>query len=148
MVTASDYSWDSPASLQSDQSETQSSKQLAKQLRGVRGATTVERDDVESILTATKELLTEILQRNAATKDDVVSVFFTVTSDLHAEFPARAARELGWDDVAMLCGVEMDVPNALPRCIRVLLHMTLPGERSDVRHVYLREAEKLRPDLR
>lgn len=119
----------------------------SKQIRGVRGAITVDRDDATLILTATRELLTEILTRNHASQDDVISAYFTTTPDLRAEFPARAARELGWDDVAMLCGIEMDVPNAIQRCIRVLLHMTLPGTRSDVRHVYLREAEELRPDL-
>ncbi len=120
---------------------------LARQMRGVRGATTVDRDDATEILAATQELLTEILRRNNATKDDVISAFFTVTADLHAEFPARAARELGWGDVPMLCGLEMDVPNAIQRCIRVLLHISLPGQKSDVRHVYLRGAEELRPDL-
>ena len=159
MVTLPDNSADSRADLHTDTDapsvgtsgstsyNTAAANHVARQMRGVRGATTVDRDDATEILAVTQELLTEILRRNNTTKDDVISAFFTVTPDLHAEFPARAARELGWGDVPMLCGLEMDVPNAIQRCIRVLLHVSLPGHKSDVRHVYLRAAEELRPDL-
>jgi chorismate mutase len=116
-----------------------------RRIRGVRGATTVERDEAILICGATRELLTELLARNQATPRDVVSAMFTATIDLRSEFPARAGRELGWEDVAMLCAVEMPVPGAMPRCIRVSLHMELPEEQV-VQHAYLRGAEELRPD--
>jgi chorismate mutase len=115
-------------------------------IRGIRGATTVDRDDAALMTEATKELLTEILARNALTVDDVISAFFTVTPDLHSEFPAGAARTLGWDSVPMLCGTEMQVSGALGRCIRVLIHVELPDDQHSVRHVYLRDAITLRPD--
>lgn len=120
---------------------------IIKRLRGVRGATTVAYDDAALIFNATQELLQDILERNNASKDDIISALFTTTPDLRSDFPARAARELGWADVPMLCSVEMDVVNALPFCIRVLLHIELAGERAQVRHVYLNRAEELRPDL-
>jgi len=121
-----------------------------KRIHGIRGATTVERDDAGAVIEATRELLAELLRRNDAGVEDVVSAFFTVTADLRSDFPARAARESGWDNVAMLCGVEVPVPGALTCCIRVLLHVELPAEvnRMAVRHVYLRGAQELRPDLR
>jgi chorismate mutase len=116
-----------------------------RRVRGVRGATRVERDEGELIRAATRELLTELLERNAAAPADVVSAFFTVTPDLTSEFPARAARDLGWDDAAMLCSVEIAVAGAMTRVVRVLLHLELPAG-ATVRHVYLRGAEELRPD--
>jgi chorismate mutase len=108
-----------------------------RRLRGIRSVTTVEYDAAMLICEATRELLTELLARNDATPAAVVSVMFTVTADLRSEFPARAARDLGWDDVAMLCAVEMPVPGAMPRCVRVSLHMELPEDRV-VQHAYLR----------
>jgi chorismate mutase len=116
-----------------------------RRVRGVRGATRVERDDPTLIIEATRELLVTLAQRNEATSSDVVSAFFTVTPDLTSEFPARAARELGWDDAASLCAVEIPVPGAMTRVVRVLLHLELPAH-APVRHVYLRGAEELRPD--
>jgi chorismate mutase len=86
------------------------------------------------------------LQRNGVTHENVVSAFFTVTPDLCSAFPAQAAREMGWHDVAMLCSLEIPVPGAVERCLRVLLHLELSGDQQDVQHVYLREAERLRPD--
>lgn len=115
-------------------------------IRGVRGATRVERDEPSLVLAATRELLNEVLERNDVTANEVTSAFFTVTPDLVSEFPARAARELGWDDVAMLCGVEIPVPGAMGRVVRVLLHVELPTG-AGARHVYLNGAEELRPDL-
>jgi chorismate mutase len=115
-------------------------------VRGVRGATRVERDDPAQILGATREMLVELLHRNAASASQVVSAFFTVTPDLTSEFPARAARELGWTEAAMLCSVEIPVPGAMERVVRALVHLELPGD-AEVRHVYLNGAEELRPDL-
>ncbi|MDB4905576.1 MAG: chorismate mutase [Gemmatimonadetes bacterium] len=120
---------------------------MTARLRGLRGATTVERDEPALLHHATRELLAELLTRNALTTDQVVSALFTVTPDLRSDFPARAAREAGWDDVPLLCTTEIDVPNALPNCIRVLLHVESSAERSALHHVYLRGAAGLRPDL-
>lgn len=114
-------------------------------MRGVRGATRVERDEGELVREATRELLATIMERNGAAPADLVSAFFTVTPDITSEFPARAARDLGWDDAAMLCSVEVPVAGAMTRVVRVLLHLELPAA-SAVRHVYLRGAEELRPD--
>ena len=113
----------------------------------MRGATTVEADDPEHIRAATRELLEAIVARNEIRPRDVVSAIFTVTDDLVSEFPARAARELGWTDVPLLCTREIPVPGALPRCIRVLLHVETARPRDDVHHVYLAGARVLRPDL-
>ncbi|MFQ5530480.1 MAG: chorismate mutase [Gemmatimonadota bacterium] len=112
-------------------------------LTGIRGAVRVERNDAISIANATRELLDEIQRRNALTPDAVVSALFTMTPDLNADFPARAARELGWSDVALLGAQEAAVPGALDRVIRVLLHARKDGP---ARHVYLRETAALRPD--
>jgi len=116
-----------------------------RRVRGVRGATRVERDEPALLIEATRELLIAIMLRNEAAPEDVVSAIFTTTPDLTSEFPARAARELGWDDVATLCSVEIPVPGAMRSVVRVLLHMELPAS-APVRHVYLRGAEELRPD--
>lgn len=116
-----------------------------RRVRGVRGATRVERDEAALVLEATRELLVALMERNDTVPEDVASAIFTVTPDLASEFPARAARELGWDDAAMLCSVEIPVPGAMARVVRVLLHLELPAS-APVRHVYLRGAEELRPD--
>jgi chorismate mutase len=113
----------------------------------VRGATTVERDEPALIAGAVHELLAEIERRNAIGAEVVVSAHFTMTEDLRSEFPARAARLYGWADVAMLSTIEIPVPGALPRCVRVLLHLEFAEPRSGVRHVFLRDAVTLRPDL-
>ena len=116
-------------------------------VRALRGAITVDRDEAPLIREATRVLLTELLARNALAHHAVISAFFTATSDLCSDFPARAARDLGWHDVPMLCGVEMAVPGAVARCIRVLLHVECPREWHMMRHAYLRGAAVLRPDL-
>lgn len=118
-----------------------------RHVRAVRGAITVEHDEAELVREATRELLVQIARRNALEPDDVVSVIFTVTPDLTSEFPARAARELGWVDVPLLCTMEIPVPGAMPRCIRVLLHVETDSAREAIQHVYLRHARELRPDL-
>ena len=115
-------------------------------VRGIRGATRTPHDDSESIRAVTRELLTEMLHRNKVTSDAIASAFFTVTPDLVSEFPARAARELGWADVAMLCSTEIPVSGSIDRVIRVLIHAELAAD-TPVRHVYLNGAEELRPDL-
>ncbi len=115
--------------------------------RGVRGATTVETDDRDLILTATRQMLGLIIRRNLIDTKDLASAQFTVTNDLSAEFPALAARQLGWIEVPLLCGYEISVPGSLPRCIRILLHWNTDRSQSDIQHVYLHDAVRLRPDL-
>lgn len=115
--------------------------------RGVRGATTVEADTAEAILDATRELLEEIILVNRIAEDDVASVFFTTTPDLTAEFPAKAARALGWRRTALMGSQEMDVPHSIVRCIRVLIHWNTEKPLDQIRHVYTRGALVLRPDL-
>ena len=115
-------------------------------IRGIRGATTAEDNTPESILVATRELLVAIIAANALRPDDVASAIFTTTPDLNTEYPARAARALGWEDVALLCAHEMDVPHGLEKCIRVLIHWNTTTRVDEVRHVYLRGAVVLRPD--
>lgn len=115
--------------------------------RGVRGAITVERNDREAILTATRQLLAMMVRRNGIDKHDVASAVFTVTKDLNAEFPALAARQIGWQDVPLLCGYEIDVPGSLAQCVRVLVHWNTPKTQCEVQHVYMGGASALRPDL-
>jgi len=115
--------------------------------RGVRGATTVETNEREEILAATRQLLALLIHRNEIEPVDIASATFTTTPDIDAEFPALAARQLRWLDVPMLCGHEMPVPGSLPRCIRVLLHWNTDKAQSEIQHVYEREAKRLRPDL-
>jgi chorismate mutase len=115
--------------------------------RGVRGATTVERNDREEILMATRQLLALLVRRNGIDRKDVASAIFSTTPDLDAEFPALAARQLGWLDVPLLCGHEIAVPGSLKFCIRVLVHWNTDVAQADVQHIYIRDAVKLRPDL-
>jgi chorismate mutase len=117
-------------------------------VRGIRGASVVERDNPEEILEATNELLEMILMKNPDMKaTDIASVFFTLTSDLKTVHPAKAARELGWHLVPLMCASEIPVPNSLPRCIRVLIHWNTDKNQSEIKHVYLKNAALLRPDL-
>jgi chorismate mutase len=115
--------------------------------RGVRGATTVDRNDREEILTATRQLVALMVRRNDIDHRDVASAIFTTTPDLDAEFPALAARQLGWLDVPLLCGHEIAVPGGLQKCIRVLVHWNTDRPQSEIHHVYVRDAVRLRPDL-
>ncbi len=114
--------------------------------RGIRGATTVEEDDAEAILAATRDLLERIVEANDLKVEGVASAIFTATPDLAAAFPARAAREMGWRDVALLDAQEIPVPGSLERCIRVLIHWNTEKRAAEIRHVYLRGAQALRPD--
>jgi chorismate mutase len=113
-------------------------------LRALRGAITVDENEAEAILSATTELVSEVMQRNGLSRDDVVSCIFTCTDDLNAEFPAVAARRMGLSAVPLLCAREIDVPGALPRVIRVMVHCYADGP---AQHVYLRDAVSLRRDL-
>jgi chorismate mutase len=116
--------------------------------RGVRGATTVLADQPDLILAATQELLSAILHSNhELSTDDISSAIFTMTTDLASVHPALAARQMGWDHVPMLCAQELPVPGSLPRCIRVLVLWNTDVSQEDIRHVYLRDATALRPDL-
>ena len=115
--------------------------------RGVRGATTVAANSPQAILEATTELLRAMIVANNITVEDVVSAFFTTTPDLNAEFPAVAARNLGWREVPLLCGHEMNVPGSLPMCLRILLHVNTDKSGNEIKHVYLRGAKALRPDI-
>ena len=115
-------------------------------VRAIKGATTVDEDGARAICAATAELLQAICAFNGISPGHAISVLLTATTDLRSEFPARGARDAGWGDVPMLCATEIDVPGALPRCIRVLVHAELSPEHV-VRHVYLHEAKGLRPDL-
>ncbi len=117
-------------------------------MQGVRGATVAAENSSDAILSATREMLLAIMAANPSLQtEDLASAFFTVTVDLNATYPARAARELGWMDVPLLCAREIPVPGELSRCVRVLLHWNTDIPQANVRHVYLNEAVQLRPDL-
>lgn len=114
--------------------------------RGIRGATTCEENTRESILEATHDMLVRLIEANGLHPDDIASAIFTTTPDLNAEFPAVAARALGWLDTALMCGHEMAVPGSLQRCIRVLVHWNTERRADEVVHVYTRGAKSLRPE--
>ena len=113
--------------------------------RGIRGATTIDHNDREDILAATTELLQLMIRQNDLLIEDIASAIFTVTDDLDAVFPAQAAHQLGWNEVALMCMREIPVPNSLGKCIRVLLHVNTTRSTSEIQHVYLHEAIRLRP---
>jgi chorismate mutase len=115
--------------------------------RGVRGATTAEANTREEILTCTRQLLALMIRANGIEPEDVGSAVFSLTRDLDAEFPALAARQLGWLDVPLLCTYEVDVPGSLRRCVRILVHWNTDKEQSAIQHIYIKEAVRLRPDL-
>jgi len=117
-------------------------------IRGVRGATVCEKDHPDAIYAATREMLSAIMQANPGLQpEDIASALFTVTSDLQSAYPAKAARELGWSYVPLMCANEIPVPDELERCIRVLLLWNTEVEQTSIQHVYLKEAASLRPDL-
>ncbi len=115
--------------------------------RGVRGATTADDNSREAILQATRQLLALMIRQNGIEPADVGSVIFSTTVDLNAEFPALAARQLGWLDVPLLCTNEIDVPGSLRQCVRILIHWNTSLAQNEVTHIYLKGAVKLRPDL-
>ena len=113
--------------------------------RGIRGAITVTANNKARIIAASKELLEEMVQANGIEIDEVAAIFFTTTSDLNAVFPAAATRELGWPQhLALLCGHEMNVPHSLPHCLRVLMLVNTGKGAEEIKHIYLREARKLK----
>jgi chorismate mutase len=121
---------------------------MTKMCRGVRGATTADANTREDILTASIQLMALLIRLNDIDPEDVSSAIFTVTRDLDAEFPALAARQLGWSDVPLLCSYEIDVPGSLNRCIRVLVNWNTEKSQKEIVHAYIKQAKKLRPDLR
>ena len=116
-------------------------------VRALRGATTVGADTAEQVRGRTVALLEEMVARNGVDHDDIISVLFTATDDIHAIFPATAARDIGFGDIPLICARELDIVDATPRCIRVLMHLTTTRARADLRHVYLEGARGLRDDL-
>ena len=116
-------------------------------VRAIRGAVQVDADEREAILEGTTELVSEVMTRNGLVPDDVISVIFTVTPDLITEFPALAARKIGFQDVPLLCATEIPVPGALPRVVRLLAHVETERSRREIQHVYLRGAAALRLDI-
>jgi chorismate mutase len=117
-------------------------------VRGIRGANSVAADEPGQVLAATRELLEAICQANEiADFTQICSAIFTTTSDLTSTFPAEAARSMGMELVPLLCATEIPVPGSMPRCIRVLLHVNTAKTQDEIRHVYLGEAKKLRPDM-
>jgi chorismate mutase len=114
--------------------------------RGIRGATTADDNSPEEILKATRQLLALMIRQNGIEPQDVASAIFSTTTDLDAEFPALAARQLGWFDVALMCTHELDVPGSLRRCIRILLHWNTDKPPEEIVHIYVKEARRLRPD--
>ena len=121
-------------------------EQLVLVCRGVRGATTITSNTREEILSATRRLLALMIRLNQIQPEDVASAIFTTTRDVNAEYPALAARQLGWLDAALLCGHEMEVPNGLPNCVRILVHWNTTRSAQEIHHVYLGDAVQLRPD--
>ena len=120
---------------------------MTQSLRALRGATTLDVDTEEQVHERVGVLLREMLDRNQVGHDDLVSIVFTATPDLHAVFPAEAARGIGISDVPLLCATEINVPGAMPRVLRLLAHVTTPRSRAEIHHVYLRGAKALRTDL-
>jgi chorismate mutase len=120
---------------------------MAPAVRALRGATTVEQDTREQIAERVVELLSELMDRNRIVHDDLISVWFTATDDIHAMFPAEAARKVGFGDVPLICARELDITGATPLCIRVLIHLTSERGRDELHHVYLHGARGLRDDL-
>ena len=117
-------------------------------VRGIRGANSVDVDEPKAVLAATRELLEEICRANGIDHyEDIVSAIFTTTSDLTSTFPAEAARAMGMEQVPLLCATEIPVPNSMPRCIRILLHVNTEKRQDEVVHVYLGETKRLRPDM-
>jgi len=116
-------------------------------VRAIRGAITIDNNTADEILGETKNLLKRIVEVNNIGKNDIISVIFTATRDVNAIYPAVAAREMGWTDIALMCTNEMEVPGSLRMCIRVLMHVNTDIPNDKIKHVYLKGAKVLRPDL-
>lgn len=119
----------------------------AERVRALRGATTLERDEREHLFVRTQELVAEVLERNDLDEEDLISIVFTATDDVHSAFPAEAAREAGITHVPLLCTRELDIEGAMQRCIRILVHAYTTRGARELRHVYLHGARQLRTDL-
>ncbi|MHB1139873.1 MAG: chorismate mutase [Microthrixaceae bacterium] len=113
----------------------------------LRGAITLESDEREHLLERVRRLLTEMIERNGLSHDDLISIFFTATSDVHSVFPAVAARQIGLGDVPLMCAQELTIEGGMPLCVRVMMHVTTDRPRDELRHVYLEQARTLRDDL-
>ena len=113
----------------------------------LRGAITLERDDRDHLLERVERLLTEMIERNSLSSEDLISILFTATPDIHSVFPAVAARQMGLGDVPLICAQELSIDDSMPLCVRVLMHTNTELTRSELRHVYLEEARTLRDDL-
>ena len=116
-------------------------------VRALRGATTIDEDTTEQICERTQALVQAMLDHNGVDKDDLISILFTATDDVHAMFPATAARDIGLGDVPLICARELDIVGGTPRCIRVMMHLTTTRSRSELHHIYLEGAKGLRDDL-
>jgi chorismate mutase len=116
-------------------------------IRGIRGAIAVSRNTKDEIISSTIALLKKMATSNKVKVDDIASIFFSVTKDLNAEFPAIAARKLGWTSTPLLCTYEIDVPGSLKRCVRVLMHVNSNKSQKAIKHTYMNDAKKLRPDI-
>ena len=116
-------------------------------VRGLRGATTVDVDEPDHVTERMLALLTQLFERNGIHNDDVISIVFTATDDIHSIFPATAARKFGLGDIPLICARELDITGATPRCIRVLMHLMTERSRGELHHVYLEGAKGLRDDL-
>jgi len=117
-------------------------------VRALRGATTCDADTPEEIASATQELILSMMQQNGLEHDDVISVLFTTSTDLTSTFPATTARAIGFGDVPLICASEIAVPGAMAHCIRILMHVYTTRSREEIHHIYLRQAQSLRDDLR
>ena len=120
---------------------------MSTQVLALRGAITLERDDRDHLLERVERLLTEMIERNSLSSDDLISILFTATPDIHSVFPAVAARQMGLGDVPLICAQELSIDDSMPLCVRVLMHTNTELTRSELRHVYLEEARTLRDDL-
>jgi len=116
-------------------------------VRAIRGATTIKTNSEEEIISKTIEVLEIMVKKNEIDLKDIISVFFTVTDGINAVFPAVAARKLGWELIPLLCTREINVPGSLTNCIRILIHLNTEKKQEELKHIYLHEAKKLRPDL-
>jgi chorismate mutase len=116
-------------------------------VRALRGATTVDTDEPDHLSTRVQTLVNQMLERNGVSKDDLISVLFTATDDIHSMFPATAARAVGLGDIPLICARELDITGATPMCVRVLMHLTTDRSRQELHHVYLEGARQLRDDL-
>lgn len=120
---------------------------MTKSVRAIRGATTVDIDERDHVLERSQELLSAMIEQNDLDRDDLISIVFTATPDLHSVFPAVAARDMGLYDVPLMCAQEIDVTGAKPQCVRIMLHTETIRSRAEIQHVYLRDARSLRDDI-